>query len=472
MVTLSETFEAVCRPEVAFDYLAGFESIRFWDPSVLEARRLSPRPPSVGSAFELRLRFAGQKVSMRYRITALEPPRRIELEGRGQHFRATDRITLEASPGGTRIRYEVDVDLDAPVWKTLECVLMPALTRTCRESARRLAAILSGKGTYLRPSLMTRMADQALLPGVIGFTRLGSGALRRRRPLPQHSLAGRTVAITGATSGIGLAAAGQLHRIGADLILIGRDPTKTGRVREFLLAGGGGPNVWMETADLSLMGDIRDLADRLTDRFPAIHVLINNAGALFNRWEQTCEGIEKTLATNLLGPYRLTSLLAPKLAASREGRVVNVSSGGMYTQKIAPEDLQSRNAAYDGTRAYARAKRGLVILTEKWAGDLIRHGVSVHAMHPGWVDTPGLRASLPAFHRLIRRLLRTPDEGADTITWLAASGKAGLTTGLFWLDRKPRSTHIFPWTRETPRERRTFFSALDRLARNGNAPDT
>jgi NAD(P)-dependent dehydrogenase (short-subunit alcohol dehydrogenase family) len=135
----------------------------------------------------------------------------------------------------------------------------------------------------------------------------------------------------------------------------------------------------------------------------------------------------------------------------------------MHTQKIQPHDLSFRRTAYDGPTAYARAKRGLVILTESWAKELAPQGIRVHAMHPGWVDTPGLQSSLPVFHRLLGPLLRTPDQGADTITWLAASPVANRTSGLFWLDRQPRSTHVLRDTRESPAERQALLDALERL---------
>ncbi len=214
---------------------------------------------------------------------------------------------------------------------------------------------------------------------------------------------------------------------------------------------------------MSRLAAVSDLARRLCERDTPIHALINNAGALFTRREETPEGLERTLATDLLSPYLLTRLLLPVLAATSDARIINVSSGGMYTQKIHPADLNYTRGVYDGATAYARAKRGLVILSEVWAEDLKDRRVCVQAMHPGWVDTPGLEASLPGFHRLVRPLLRNPNQGADTITWLAASPVAGRTSGLFWLDRKPRATHVLPGTHETAAERQWFLQAIDRL---------
>jgi NAD(P)-dependent dehydrogenase (short-subunit alcohol dehydrogenase family) len=142
------------------------------------------------------------------------------------------------------------------------------------------------------------------------------------------------------------------------------------------------------------------------------------------------------------------------------GRVVNVLSGGMYTQKIHVDDLQSKQGPYSGSVAYARAKRGLMILTEEWAHRWAKDGIVVNAMHPGWADTPGVVGALPEFHRVTERVLRTPQEGADTIVWLAAATEAAKVSGEFWLDRRPHSKHVLPGTRETPAERRELLKAL------------
>ncbi len=110
--------------------------------------------------------------------------------------------------------------------------------------------------------------------------------------------------------------------------------------------------------------------------------------------------------------------------------------------------------------AYARAKRGLLIVTEEWARRWAKDGIVVNAMHPGWADTPGVASALPAFHRVTAKLLRTPEEGADTIVWLAAATEAGKVSGELWLDRRPHLKHVLPGTRETAAERRKLMRAL------------
>ena len=463
MLSLKETIDVTCTPSEAFDYLADFTHIERWDPSVLTAHQVTGGLPQVGTQFRLRLLFGGRPVPMDYRITEMASPRRLVLQGTGASFRAEDRITLEPLGEGTRIRYEADIVFAAGWGRKLEPLVAPLVRRSGRRAVQQLQQHLSGSGPVPRLTLATRMVDQAILPGLIGFTRLGYRLGKHRWPLPRKALRGRTVVLTGGTSGIGRAAAFQLVRLGADLVLVGRDREKTERVGRALQAAGGSGTVATEIADLSMMADIHTLARHIANRHPAVHVLINNAGALFNQRETTAEGIEKTLATDLLSPFLLTELLRPALTTGRPARIINVSSGGMYTRRIDLSNLDSRKGDYNGAEAYARAKRGMVMLTELWAEDLAASGISVHAMHPGWVDTPGLQQSLTAFHQQMRPWLRTPEEGADTITWLAAAAEAGRTSGLFWRDRLPRATHVFQGTRASFQEGRELLQQLERL---------
>jgi NAD(P)-dependent dehydrogenase (short-subunit alcohol dehydrogenase family) len=270
--------------------------------------------------------------------------------------------------------------------------------------------------------------------------------------------------VTGATSGLGRAAAQGLAKKGARVILVGRDGNKTEATRREIMEETGNTEIGVQIADLSLMRETRRLAERLLATEPKIHVLINNAGALFNERTVTDENIEQSLALDLLCPCLLTNLLIPRLKESRPARIVNVSSGGMYTQRSRVDDLQFEKGKYDGSIAYARAKRGLVILTEMWAEGLKNEDVVAHAMHPGWADTPGVSSSLPSFYRLTKKILRTPEEGADTIVWLAASREAAASTGRFWLDRQPHTTHVLPGTRESQEERKRLWSNLERIS--------
>lgn len=313
--------------------------------------------------------------------------------------------------------------------------------------------------------MATRFLDKAL-DGLIapGYSSIGCNLRKRSWDAITESLRGRTVVVTGATSGLGKAASLRLARLGAEVILVGRSREKTEKTRDGIVAESGNGGVRFELADLSSMAEILSLADRLLASEPAIHVLVNNAGTLFNDRSVTDEGIESTLATNLLGHFLLTNLLIPRLVESAPSRIINVASGGMYGQRISIDNLQNDQGEYKGAAAYARTKRGQVILTEMWAEQLKDQGVTVGSMHPGWADTPGLVHSLPTFYKLTKPFLRTPAEGADTIVWLAAAGEPAGRTGLFWHDRLPRPTHKTRRTRETATERQELWEALTALS--------
>ena len=135
----------------------------------------------------------------------------------------------------------------------------------------------------------------------------------------------------------------------------------------------------------------------------------------------------------------------------------------MYTQPLVLEDLQSENG-YRGAAAYARAKRAQIDLTLEWARRLGRSGVTAHAMHPGWADTPGVQSALPGFRRIMGPLLRSPEEGADTIVWLAAAPEGGESSGLFWHDRRIRPLSRMRNTTTSPARRRELWAELARLA--------
>jgi dehydrogenase/reductase SDR family member 12 len=146
-------------------------------------------------------------------------------------------------------------------------------------------------------------------------------------------------------------------------------------------------------------------------------------------------------ALHVLAPFALTSWLTELLADGAPSRVINVSSGGMYGQRLPAADFQSEQTRYGSKKLYARTKREQVVITELWAQKLAPRRIVVHAMHPGWVDTKGVQEWLPLFRALTRPIIRTPEEGADTIVWLSGAPEALQSTGRFWHDRRPRPTH-------------------------------
>ena len=292
------------------------------------------------------------------------------------------------------------------------------------------------------------------LLSVPSFTNIGYRAHARGFEPIDADLSGKTIVITGATGGLGRAAATELSELGARLIAVSRTRSKLDDLSRSLDG-----EVDTIQADLGLMAEVREVAERLQDE-GRIDVLINNVGVLLPERQETEEGIEKTLAVDLAGHFLLTNLLIPKLVGSTPSRVINVTSGGMYSERIKPDDLQFEEGTYTGTAAYARAKRGQVILTEMWAERLDGTGVTVHAMHPGWARTEGVADSLPTFNLLMKPFLRTPEQGADTIVWLAAAHEPGASTGRFWFDREEAPTHMLESTKETQADRDALWEGL------------
>ena len=221
---------------------------------------------------------------------------------------------------------------------------------------------------------------------------------------------------------------------------------------------------------MSSLESVRAAADRILGGEPRIDVIVDNAGALLAERQVTPEGFERTFATMVLGPFVLIARLLPRLAESPDARIVGVTSGGMYTQALPLDDLGFERGPYDGSRAYARAKRAQVALIREWARRLRDRGIVANAMHPGWADTPGLEASLPGFRDLVGGLLRTPAEGADTTVWLVATDEGRKMTGRVFLDRRPRPFDRVPWTRLSLGDRRRLWDLM--LAMTGEPDPT
>ncbi|MGK2939471.1 MAG: SDR family NAD(P)-dependent oxidoreductase [Solirubrobacteraceae bacterium] len=309
--------------------------------------------------------------------------------------------------------------------------------------------------------MLDTILDRTVLPG---YTSVGY-KLRARTWDDLPSMAGKVVIVTGATGGIGLAAAEGFARLGADVRLLVRNAERGEKAAARVRAAIPDARVGVELCDVSDLASVRAFAEQFTAKETRLDVLVHNAGVLPPQRTLTGDGIELTFATNVAGPFLLTSLLAGLLAAGAPSRVINISSGGMYTAKLDVDDLQSAEGSFDGVRAYAQTKRAEVILTELWAERLHERGVVVHSMHPGWVDTPGVQESLPTFNKVMGPLLRDAAQGADTIVWLGAADEPLHSTGTFWHDRRARPTHRVPWTKETDDDRRRLWEELKRLTK-------
>ncbi len=291
----------------------------------------------------------------------------------------------------------------------------------------------------------------------LGFTRIGLGVRRRLPgwPADPHpgALTGRTVAVTGATSGLGTATAEALAALGADVRLVVRDVEKGHRVRAHLLDAVPGARFTVDRCDVADLEDVRRFATDLD--VERLDVLVHNAGAMPATRTESPQGHEMTMALHVLGPVLMTELLRPVLTG-HDARTVLVTSGGMYGQRLRADDPEYLQGEYSGTTAYARSKRAQVellpVLAQRWA----TAGVGVHATHPGWADTPGVVDSLPTFHQVTGPLLRDAAGGADTTVWLAATEPAP-SSGRLWHDRRARPTHLLRRTRTGDTERAAMW---------------
>ncbi|XP_056416334.1 dehydrogenase/reductase SDR family member 12 isoform X2 [Hyla sarda] len=256
----------------------------------------------------------------------------------------------------------------------------------------------------------------------------------------QVDVTGRSYMITGANSGIGKTTALEIAKKGGIIHMVCRNKERAEEAQKEIIAGSGNQSISVHLLDMSNPKEIWEFAERFKAE-NRLHVLVNNAGCMVNSRELTDDGLEKNFATNVLGTYILTKALLPALEKEDDPRVVTVSSGGMLVQKLDVLDLQFETSTFDGTMAYAQNKRQQVILTEQWAKEYPKVHFSV--MHPGWADTPAVRSSMPDFYEKMKNRLRTEEQGADTVVWLAVSPAATKhASGLFFQDRKPASTHL------------------------------
>lgn len=463
MKRLHESIQVPCDPAVAFRFTANFALIEQWDPGVTSSEKLSPGPVAEGSTFKVVVKAGLGTTEMQYTIIRYEPFQRVVLEGVGETVRAVDDIRFTSFEGGTLIDYTADITLEG-LGGMAEMLLGGLLERVGRKAMAGLRSALTPLDEAPADSLGRDLLDRLILPGALGFTRFGFEHRKKSwRPITER-LDGRTALVTGATSGLGKVVATQLAGLGARVILVGRSREKLDEAVLEIRQETGNADLVAELADLSLMSDVRALAGRLLRRPEGLHILVNNAAVLPTEKTVTSEGLETAFATDLMAPWLLTRLLLPRLRESAPARIINVSSGGMYLSGVDVEELQNPSGRYDGARAYARAKRGLMILTETWADELSGSGVVVNAMHPGWADTPGVQDSLPGFRKLTRPVLRSPEQGADTIVWLAAATEAAKVSGKFWLDRQPHLAAILPGTGGSRKQRRQLIDVLTRLA--------
>ena len=314
-------------------------------------------------------------------------------------------------------------------------------------------------------TFLSNALDAAVVPG---FSKIGY-AIRKRlgnwQPISSFDLRGKTVVITGPTSGLGEQVARQLALTGANLVLVARNEEKCARVINEIAPLCTGSKPVFVRAEMGDLESVRSACAAIQQQCTHIDVLIHNAGALLNTRQVSPQGIEQTIASHVVGPFLMTTLLLPLMNG---GRVVTVSSGGMYSSGLPAfdkgETLEMPAHKYGGSKQYAIAKRAQVTLTKMWSKR--EPQTEFVSMHPGWADTPGVQESIPGFRRVTAPILRSASEGADTIAWLAAVNPLPGASGTFWSDREIRPTHKTPQSKKLDTEvnRQSLWQQVEQMS--------
>jgi NAD(P)-dependent dehydrogenase (short-subunit alcohol dehydrogenase family) len=244
-------------------------------------------------------------------------------------------------------------------------------------------------------------------------------------------MAGRTVVVTGASSGIGTAAARRLRDLGAEVHVMGRSPQRTAEVAAEM---GTEPII----ADFARLDDVRAAADEVLRRCPRVDVLVNNAGMSLSRREVTVDGHETMFQVNHLAPFLLTSLLLDRLETSAPSRVITTSSVANLAGFVNLLDLDSR-LVFLGQAVYGTTKLENILFTRELSRRLEGTDVLATCFHPGVVATGFGRGDLIGvlWSSPLRRLMRTSEQGADTLVWLATTPADELRPGGYYVDRRP-----------------------------------
>jgi retinol dehydrogenase 14 len=258
------------------------------------------------------------------------------------------------------------------------------------------------------------------------------------------SMTGKTVLVTGATGGIGRAAATGLASLGARVGITGRDRARADAAAAAISRASGGSAVDVFVADMSSQAEVRRLADEVLATYPRLDVLLNNVGGFWAHRHVTSDGLEHTFALDHLAPFLLTNLLLDRLIASAPARIVTISSGAQSMGKIDFDDLMGERK-YSGQQAYNQSKLANVMFTYELARRLGGTGVSANALHPGVTrtafgaeDPTGTMAPLIA---VLRPFMKSPEQGADTAVYLASSPDVEGVTGRYFAGRKAKKSN-------------------------------
>ncbi|WIG57891.1 MAG: hypothetical protein OJF49_000636 [Ktedonobacterales bacterium] len=254
------------------------------------------------------------------------------------------------------------------------------------------------------------------------------------------SMEGKICLITGATSGIGLVTAHTLAQRGASVVLVGRDAARAKATAADIQRQTVNATVEYLVADLSSQAQVRRLAEEFSGRHEKLDVLINNAGALFFKRQESVDGLEMTFAVNHLAPFLLTKLLLERLRASAPARIVTVASGAHVGAAIPFDDLQQTHQPYRGLRVYGQSKLANILFTYELARRLEGTGVTANTLHPGFVAS-NFASNNGALYKYgfkaLRPFMVSTEKGAQTSIYLATSPDVAIVSGQYFVDCKP-----------------------------------
>jgi NAD(P)-dependent dehydrogenase (short-subunit alcohol dehydrogenase family) len=269
-----------------------------------------------------------------------------------------------------------------------------------------------------------------------------------------ESMQGRICLITGATSGIGRVTAQALAQRGATVVLVARNEARAQSTRTQIVQQTGNANVEYLLADLSVQAQVRLVAQAFKQRYTRLHVLVNDAGAMFWSRRETADGLEMTFALNHLAPFLLTNLVLDTLKTSAPARIVTVASAAHTGAQIPFDDLQQTHHRYRPLRVYGESKLANLLFTYELARRLEGTQVSANALHPGFVATNFARGDNRLMQLLVplsRPFAISPEEGADTAIFLATSAEVEGISGQYFVKRRPARSSPASYDRDATR---------------------
>lgn len=252
-------------------------------------------------------------------------------------------------------------------------------------------------------------------------------------------LQGKIAMVTGASSGIGKVTARELAGLGANVIMVCRNQEKAEKAKKEIIASTGNSNVNLLIADLSLLEEVKRCAGEFNARFPKLDILVNNVGMMPGKRTLTAEGFEISWATNHLAPFLLTNLLLEKMQAAESARIVNVSSEAHRLGQLSFQDLSCPNK-YTAFTAYCDSKLANILFTNELTRRLELTNITANALHPGIVSTNFGQENSGSFKylfQLARPFMTTPEKGARTSIYLAASPHTAGLSGCYFSKMKP-----------------------------------